>query len=154
VLILFGTLTFLLALGFFGESILGMPRMVTVTAGLMAVLMMFFFIPAGPLYVLLRERRIGTIRRPSDQPARRRASEAYSALAIRRRWYYAVAGGYTSVIGLLLLLPSAKTTVEIRFAGVILLVWGLLCVWVAVLAFRTKRWMLMRDERDSGIKRI
>ncbi len=124
------------------------------TAGLIAVVMMFFFIPAGPLYVLLRERRMGTIRRHSDQPARRRASEAYSALVMKRRWYYAVAGGYTSVIGLVLLLPSAKATVEIRFAGVILLVWGLLCIWVAVLAFRTKRWLLMRDERDSGIKRI
>jgi len=116
--------------------------------------MMFFFIPAGPLYVLLRERRMGAIRRLSDQPARRRASEAYSALVIQRRWYYAVAGGYTSVIGLVLLLPSAKATIEIRFVGVILLVWGLLCIWVAVLAFRTKRWMVMRDERDSGIKRI
>jgi hypothetical protein len=101
--------------------------MVTVTAGLTAALTMFFFIPAGHLFVLLLERRRGTIR--------------YSALAIQRRWYYAVASGYTAVPGLVLLLPSIKTTVEIRFAGVILLVWGLLCVWVAVLAFRTKPWL-------------
>jgi hypothetical protein len=121
---------FLLALGFFGGSILGLPRVVTTTAGLVAALTMFFFIPAGQLYVLLLERRLGAIRR-----------QGLSALAIQRRWYYAVSGGVTAVMGFVLLLPSTKTTVEIRFAGVILLTWGLLCIWVALLAFRTKPWL-------------
>ena len=90
---------------------------------------MFFFVPAGQLYVLLLERRLGAIHR-----------HGYSVLAIQRRWYYAVAGSVTAVIGLVLLL-SSTTTVEIRFAGAILLAWGLLCIWVAVLAFRTKPWL-------------
>jgi hypothetical protein len=107
--------------------------MVTVTAGLTAAHVMFFFIPAGHLYLLL--------------PARRRGAIRYSVLAIQRRWYYAVAGGYTATPGLILLLPSTKATVEIRIAGVILLVWGLLCIGVAVLAFRTKP--LLADPRRT-----
>jgi hypothetical protein len=115
----------LLAIGFFGGSILGLPRAVSMTAGLSAAVMMFFLIPAGSLYELLVDRRLGAIR--------------YSVLAIKRRWYYAISGGYAAVIGLALLLPSPRTTGELRFAGAILLVWGLLCIWVAVLALRTKR---------------
>jgi ABC-type transport system involved in multi-copper enzyme maturation permease subunit len=120
----------LLAIGLFGGSILGLPRVVTTTAGLIAVLIVFFFVPAAQLYVLLLERRLGAIRR-----------QGYSVLAIQRRWYYSVVGGVAAVMGLVLVLSSTRTTVEIRFAGVILLLWGLLCIWVAVLAFRTKPWL-------------
>jgi hypothetical protein len=130
ILILFGTWAFLLALGFFGGSIPGLPRVVTVTAVLIAVVMMFFFTPAGSLYVLLLERRRGAIWR-----------KGYSVLAIKRRWYFAVGGAVAAVIGFALALPSTKTTLEIQVAGAILLVWGLLCIWVAVLAFRTKPWL-------------
>ncbi len=120
----------LLAIASYGGTILGLPRVVTTTAGLIAVLMVFFFVPAAQLYVLLLERRRGKIWR-----------KGYSVLAIQRRWYYAVLGVVAAVIGFLLLLASIKTMVEIRFAGVVLLTWGLLCVWVAVLAFRTKPWL-------------
>ena len=130
ILILFGTWAFLLALGFFGGSFLGLPRVVTLTAGLIAVAMMFFFTPAASLYVLLLERRRGAIWK-----------KGYSVLAIRRRWYFAVGGAVAAVIGFALALPSTKTTLEIQVAGAILLVWGLLCIWVAVLAFRTKPWL-------------
>jgi hypothetical protein len=130
VLNLFGTWVLLLAIALYGGSILGLPRVVTTTAGLIAALMWFFFVPAGQLYLLLLERRLGAIRR-----------QGYSVLAVRRRWYYSVVGGIGAVVGLLLLLPSTKTTVEVRFAGVFLLVWALLCIWVAVLAFRTKPWL-------------
>jgi hypothetical protein len=130
ILILFGTWAFLLALGFFGGSFLGLPRVVTVTAGLIAAVMIVFFAPAGSLYVLLLERRRGAIWR-----------KGYSVLAIQRRWNFAVGGAVAVVIGFALALPSTKTTLEIQVAGLILLVWGLLCIWVAVLAFRTKPWL-------------
>ena len=120
----------LLAIGSYGGSILGLPRAVATTAGLIAVLVLFFFVPAAQLYVLLLERRRGKIWR-----------KGYSVLAVQRRWYYAVSGVVALLIGFLLLLPSTKTMVEIRFAGVILLSWGVLCIWVAVLAFRTKPWL-------------
>jgi hypothetical protein len=121
---------FLLAVVFFGASFLGLPRVVTVTAGLIAVVMMFFFTPAASLYVLLLERRRGAIWR-----------KGYSVLAIQRRWYFAVGGVLAAVVGFALALPSSKTTPEIQVAGVILFVWGLLCIWVAVVAFRTKPWL-------------
>ena len=120
----------LLAIGLFGGTILGLPRVVTTTAGLIAALTVFFFVPAAQLYVLLLERRRGKIWR-----------KGYSVLAVQRRWYYAVLGVVAAVIGFLLLLASTKTMVEIRFAGVTLLIWGLLCIWVAILAFRTKPWL-------------
>jgi hypothetical protein len=129
-LILFGTWAFLLATGFFGEGILGLPRVATVTAGLIAVVTMFFFTPAASLYVLLLERRRGAI-----------WSKGYSVLTIQRRWYFVVGGALAAVVGFALALPSTKTTPEIEVAGAILLVWGLLDIWVAVLAFRTKPWL-------------
>ena len=91
---------------------------------------MFFFAPAGSLYVLLIERHRGAI-----------WSKGYSVLAIQRRWYFAVSGAVVAVVGFALMLPSTKTTLEIQVAGVILLAWGLLCICVAVLAFRTKPWL-------------
>ena len=97
---------------------------------MIAALTVFFFAPAAQLYVLLLERRRGKIWR-----------KGYSVLAVQRRWYYAVLGVVAAVIGFLLLLASTKTMVEIRFAGVTLLIWGLLCIWVAVLGFRTKPWL-------------
>ena len=100
------------------------------TAGLIAVVTMFFFTPAASLYVLLLERRRGAI-----------WSKGYSALAIQRRWYFVVGGALAAVVGLALALPSTKTTLEVQVAGVILLVWGLLCIWVAGVAFRTKPWL-------------
>ena len=97
---------------------------------MIAALTVFFFAPAAQSYVLLLERRRGKIWR-----------KGYSVLAVQRRWYYAVLGVVAAVIGFLLLLASTKTMVEIRFAGVTLLIWALLCIWVAVLGFRTKPWL-------------
>jgi len=114
---------FLLGLGLVGPSV-AVPRAVTIPAGLVAVVTLIFFIPAGALYGLMRERRVGN-------------TTSYQ-MWIRFRWRFAIAGVWASMIGCALLLPSARATSEFKSAGVIALVWGLLCICVAVLAFRAK----------------
>lgn len=108
----------------------GLPRAVTTSAGLISLVALFLFVPTGTLYAVVLERRRGAI-----------LKQGSSALAIRRRWMYALSGGYAALIGLLLVAPMTHTTIEIRLAGVVLLVWGLICISVAVLAFRMKPWL-------------
>lgn len=117
----------LLLLGLFGQTLLGLPQLVTDVAGTMAVLAVAFLIPLGTMYALLLERRSGAIR-----------TQGLSTLAIRRRWQYAIAGGWATLVGSAVILPSIGASSWIKVAGAVVLVWGLLCVSVAVLAFRMK----------------
>jgi hypothetical protein len=61
-----------------------------------------------------------------------------SWLAIRWRWQSAISGGLVAVVGVLMLLPGTSVTIEIRVAAVVALVWGGLCMWISVLAFRNR----------------
>ena len=83
--------------------------------------------PGGYLYVLVVERRRGEIR-----------AKGLGALAIRRRWYFALVGTYTVFVGLILLSPSTHVSLGFRLAGAVIFVWGLLAFAVAGLAFRWK----------------
>ena len=82
--------------------------------------------PGGYLYALIVERRRGALR-----------SKGLGALAIRRRWYFAFVGGFVSLVGLILLVPTTQASTELRLAGAVIVVWGLLALAVAGLAFRT-----------------
>ena len=63
------------------------------------------------------------------------------ALAIRWRWYFAFSGTITVAVGLILLIPSAPVAAEIRLGGAVIVVWGLLALSVAALAFHMKPWL-------------
>jgi hypothetical protein len=118
-----------LTFGLFGGSV-GLPRALTAPAGAIALIALFWFMPGGYLYVLLVERRRGAIR-----------TKGLGALAIRRRWYFAFSGSITVVVGLILLIPSTPVMAEIRLAGAVILVWGLLALSVFVLAIQMKLWL-------------
>ena len=120
----------LLLVGLFGGTVLGLPHAMTATTGTIAVLAAAFLIPTGTLYVMLLERRLGAIRRQGS-----------SALAIRRRWQYAIAGSWATLLAIAVLLPSTQMSSWIKMAGAFLLVWGLLCLFIAGLAFRMKPWL-------------
>jgi hypothetical protein len=118
---------FLLALGWAGGTtgIAGVPHTVTATAGLVAIVSWLFVIPSWYMYALVREQGV------------REGSASW--LAIRRRWWLAFSGGLVGVVGALLLVPTARATLELRIVGVIALPWGILCISTAVLAFRKRR---------------
>jgi len=113
----------LLALGLSGQSA-AIPRVVTVPAGLIALVPLIFLIPVWALYGLVRERRIGK-------------SSSYQ-IWIRWRWQFAVAGGPTTLIAGVLLFPLAHETIQLKLVGTVALIWGVLCLWDAGLAFRAK----------------
>jgi hypothetical protein len=115
----------LLILGLEGGSINFIPRQLTQACGLVALVALMFLIPGGALYALVRTGAAVA----SDRPL----------LAIRWRWRFVISGSLGAIVGLILLLPSARATLELRIAGVIALAWGLLSVWTASLAFRRKR---------------
>jgi hypothetical protein len=118
-----------LTVGLVGGSV-GLPRALTAPAGAIALIVLFWSMPGGYLYVLLLERRRGAIR-----------TKGLGALAIRRRWYFAFSGTITAVAGLILLIPSTPVTTEIRLGGAVILLWGLLTLSVFMLAFQMKRWL-------------
>lgn len=120
----------MLAVGLWGGSVVGLPRAVTAPAGTVALIALFWFMPGGYLYVLVLERRRGAIR-----------TKGLGALAVRRRWYFAFVSALTLFAGLILLLPSADVTTELRIGGGVIFVFGLIALAVAVLAFRSKSWM-------------
>lgn len=130
---------FLLALGFIGERIPGVPRPVTTTAGLIAAVGGFFLIPSWLLYGLIQE------------PGVRDGSVSW--LAIRWRWHSAISGALVAVVGILLLLPGTRATIEIRVAAVVALAWGGLCVWIAVLAIRKKALTRVPPSTPSALGR-
>jgi hypothetical protein len=115
-----------LTVGLFGGSV-GLPRALTAPAGAIALIALFWFMPGGYLYVLLLERQQRSIR-----------TKGLGALAIRWRWLFASSGTIAVMAGLILLIPSTQVTAEIRLGGAVIVVWGLLALSVAVLAFRTK----------------
>lgn len=92
---------------------------------MVALVALMFLIPGGALYALVRKGAASA----SDR----------SLLAIQWRWQFVISGSIVAVVGLVLLLPSDRETLELRIAGVIALAWGLLCIWTALLAFRRKR---------------
>ena len=118
-----------LTVGLIGGSV-GLPRALTAPAIATALIVLFWFMPGGYLYVLVLERRQGAIRR-----------KGLGALAIRWRWRFAVSGTITVLMGLILLIPSAQVTPEIRLGGLVIFVWGVIALSVAVLAFRWKPWL-------------
>jgi hypothetical protein len=114
----------LLALGLLGQGIPAIPRTVTAAAGLIAIVGLLFLIPCGLLYGLLQE------------PGVRDGSISW--LAISWRWQSAISGAILAGVGILLLIPGTRATLELRVAGFVGLVWGGLNVWIAVLAFRKR----------------
>jgi hypothetical protein len=120
----------LLLVGLFGANISVLPRVATQTAGLIALVALFFLMPGGYLYMLLVERRRGTIR-----------ARGGSALAIRWRWRFSFSGALTLVVGLILLLTPTQVAISLRVTGVVLIAWGVLALSVAVLAFRMRPWL-------------
>jgi peptidoglycan/LPS O-acetylase OafA/YrhL len=127
VLAVFVIWALLLAVGLIGSSVAGLPRGLTATAGAIALIALFCFMPGGYLYALVLERRQRAVR-----------AKGMSALAIRWRWYFLFSGALTVLAGLSLLISPAQVTPEIRLGGAVIFVWGLLALSVAVLAFRTK----------------
>lgn len=129
-LVIVGIWALLLAVDLFGGSIAGLPRMLTVAAGTVAVVAVFWFMPAGYLAVLVIERRQGAVR-----------AQGLGALADRGRSCFAFVSALTLFVGLVWLLPSADASVELRLGGAVILVFGLIGLTATVLAFRTKVWM-------------
>lgn len=115
--------------GLVGGSV-GLPRALTVPAGAIALIALFWFMPGGYLYALVLEHRRGAIR-----------AKGMGALAIRWRWHFAISGAIAVVAGLILLMPSAQVTAELRVGGAVIVVWGILALSVAILAFRMKPWL-------------
>jgi hypothetical protein len=126
-LIVLVTWALLLVVGLVGGSVSWLPHTVTITAGLIALISGWLFIPAGTLFAFVLERRRGAIRKQGS-----------SAFAIRFRWPYLIGGGFSCIYGLALLAPTTASSLEFKLGGVVLLVWGILALCVAVLAFRTK----------------
>ncbi len=139
VLGVFAAWALLLTVGLLGGSV-GLPRALTTTAGaiaLIALIALFWFMPGGYLLALLVERRRGAIR-----------AKGMGALAIRWRWRFALSGVFMILVGLILVIPSAQVTTEIKLGGAIAFVWGVIALSVAVLSFRTKPWLA-----DAGSSR-
>jgi hypothetical protein len=118
----------LLVVGLVGGSVPWLPHTVTTTAGLVALISAWLFVPAGTLYGFALELRRGAIR-----------NQGSDALAIRWRWRWAIGGGWSLILGLGALFTTTITTLPIRVFGVVMFVWGVLAIAVAVLAFRMKR---------------
>jgi hypothetical protein len=113
----------LLALGLFGQDV-AIPRAVTVPAGTIAVSALAFLIPVSALYGLLRDR-------PMGKSTSRQVWMAW-------RWRFAIGGACAGVVASVLLLPATRVVFEVRIGGFVGLIWALLCVWVAALAFQAK----------------
>jgi hypothetical protein len=113
----------LLALGLFGQNV-AIPSAVTEPAGVIAVIALAFLIPGSALYGLLRDRPVG--RSTSRQ------------IWMAWRWRFAIGGACMAAIAFGLLIPSTRVTFPVRIGGVVGLIWALLCIWVAALAFQAK----------------
>lgn len=122
----------LLALGLFGQNV-AIPRAVTVPAGTIAIIALAFLIPGSALYGLLRDRPVG--RSSSRQ------------VWIAWRWQFAIGGACMAVIASVLLLPSSRVAFQVRIGGLVGLIWAVLCIWVAVLAFQAK--LELQAPKDS-----
>ena len=123
----------LLALGLFGQDI-AIPRTLTLAAGTIAIVAFAFLIPGSALYGLLRDRPVG------------RAS-ASRQMWMAWRWRFAIGGACVAAVALGLLVPSTQVAFQYRIGAAVGLAWGLLCLWVAALAFQAK--LEMGAPRDS-----
>ena len=114
----------LLALGLFGQDI-AIPRTLTVSAATIAIVALAFLIPGSALYGLLRDRPIGR-------------SSTSRRMWMAWRWRFAIGGACVSALALGLLVPSTHVAFQYRIGAAVGLAWGLLCLWVAALAFQAK----------------
>jgi hypothetical protein len=124
----------MLSLGLVGGSITVVPRPLTQAAGVIAIVSAVLVTPSWLLYGLLHE--------PDAK------DRSVSLLAIRWWWRIAISGGILTAVGVILLLPGTRATVEIRIAGTIALIYGVLCDLISVLSFRKKR-LLRRSPRSE-----
>jgi hypothetical protein len=115
----------LFALGAAGLQVVWFPHDVAVAAVLIACAIPLYLIPIGRISALRREQGV--------------RDGSLSWLAVKQRWQMAISGTLVAVVGALLLVPSERSTLWLRVAGVFALAWGALNVWTAVLAFRKKR---------------
>jgi hypothetical protein len=113
----------LLALGLFGQDV-AIPRAVTVPAGTIAIIALAFLIPVSALYGLLRDR-------PMGKSTSRQVWMAW-------RWRFAIGGACAGVVASVLLLPATRVAFQVRIGGFVGLIWAMLCIWVAALAFQAK----------------
>jgi hypothetical protein len=113
----------LLALGLFGQDV-AIPRAVTVPAGTIAIIVLAFLIPVSALYGLLRDRPVG-------KSTSRQVWMAW-------RWRFGIGGACAGVVASGLLLPATRVAFQVRIGGFVGLIWALVCVWVAALAFQAK----------------
>jgi hypothetical protein len=124
---------FLLALGLFGQDV-AIPRAVTVPAGTIAIITLAFLIPVAALYGLLRDRPVG-------KSTSRQVWMAW-------RWRFAIGGACAGVVAAVLLVPATHVAFQVRIGGFVGLIWALLCIWVAALAFQAK--LELQAPRDSS----
>ena len=122
-LVIFVIWAVLLLLRLFGQDI-AVPRTVTVPAGVVAIVALAFLIPSSALYGLLRDRPVG------------RSTSRHLWMAWR--WRFAIGGACVAAIALGLLAPSTHVAIQFRIGATVGLLWGLLCLWVAALAFQAK----------------
>ena len=126
--------TVLLAVGLFGQDV-AILRAVTVPAGTIAIITLAFLIPVSALYGLLRDRPVG-------KSTSRQVWMAW-------RWRFAIGGACAGVVASVLLLPATRVAFQVRIGGFIGLIWALLCIWVAALAFQAK-FELQAPKDSSG----
>ena len=127
----------LLVIGLFGQDV-GIPRSVTVPAGVTALVVLAFLIPGAALFGLLRDR----------QPGRSTSRQVW----LEWRWRFAISGMCMAVIASGLLLPATRVGFVMRVGGIIGLIWALLALWVAVLAFQAK--LRVRAPQDGRVTTI
>jgi hypothetical protein len=136
VLVVIAAPVLLFTLGVAGLQVTWFPHDVAVAVVLLAAVTPLFLVLVGRIYGLRREQGV--------------TDGSISWLAVRQRWYLAIAGACAFVVGALLLVPTERSTLGLKIAGVAALVWGALSVWTAVLAFRKKRMSRHDSPRRSS----
>jgi MFS family permease len=115
----------LIALAFAGSNLPFVPSVISKTLTLIAIGSMLFIVPAALLLRLTREDAA--------------SSGTASWIAVGFGPLMIVFGPILLVGGVLLVLPLSDAPIGVRIAGIVAVVLGVLQVWIAVLAFRTKR---------------
>lgn len=113
----------LLALGLFGQDV-SIPRAVTVPAGSVAIIALAFLVPVSALYGLLRDRPVG--------------KSTSRQVWMTWRWRFAIGGACAGVVATVLLVPATRVAFQVRIGGFVGLIWAVLCIWVAAVAFQAK----------------
>ena len=123
----------LFALGLFGQNV-GLPSAVTDPAIIVALTALAFVIPCSALYGLLRDRPIG----------KSTSRQVWTAW----RWRFAIGGAYAGALASALLLPSTRVSYQVRVGAVGGVIWALVCLWDAALAFQAK--FQLQAPKDGG----